>query len=231
MRTTRISRAALAVAMSVFVLAFAGCQNPFAPPGGGDDDDVEVQYKTRTSPENVIYNLNTAYEYMNIEEYLDCLAEEFEFHLAEVDLDDDATLPEYWGKATEQSVHRKMFGIDPVPDPNDEVEQITLTLTTITYEYNQGADPDDPMDDRWTYLMDTDLMVWFPNNLQRRADADVEFVFRIDPLETGPDGETLYEIIRWEDLATAPGGRHSTQPVTPDVEETTFGRVKANYLP
>jgi len=229
MKTSRIVRAALAVALSVFVLAFAGCENPFAPKGGGGGGDVEVQYKQRTSPENVIYNLNTAYEYMNIEEYLACLAEEFEFHLAQTDLDNDATLPEYWGKATEQAIHRKMFGIDPVGDPNDEVEDIDLTLTTITFAYDAGADPQDPLDDRWTYLMDTDLMVWFPNNLQRRADADVEFMFRIDPLEQGPEGETLYEIVRWEDLATGPAAR--VLPVTPDIEETSFGRLKASYLP
>jgi hypothetical protein len=230
MGTSRILRAAFAAVAVISLVAFAGCQNPFSPPGGGDDPPDDVQYKLRTSPANVVYNLNTAYEYMNIEEYLACLAEEFIFEPSEYDQGINPDIPPYWGKADERAIHRKMFGIDPVEDPDNEVDQITLTLTKITEAHNEGADPVDPMDDIWTWLMDTDLMVWFPNNLQRRADADVEFDFRIDPLEQGPNGETLYEIIEWRDLAEEPGGRGAV-PVEPDVHETSFGRLKANYLP
>ena len=227
MRTSLLFRAAIAAAVSVFVLTAAGC-DLFAPPMTDGPPVEPVQYKPRTTRANVIYNLSSAYEERNLDEYMDCLAEEFTFHLAQVDLDEDATLPEYWGKAMERSIHEKMFGIVPVQNPENEVEKITLTLTTGPYDHDEGADPVDPMDDRWTYRLSTDLMVWFPNNLQRRADADVEFVFRIDPLETNPeDGDTLFEIVKWEDLATDGG---SFRPLQPDVEETSFGLLKATYL-
>jgi len=228
MSKLRIVRAAIAVVLPVFVLSLAGCENPFAPKGGGGGGDVDVQYKLRTSRQNVIDNLETAYVYMNIDEYLDCLAEEFEFHLAEVDLENDSSLPPYWGKTTERQIHRKMFGLEAVP-PENQVDDITLTLTPGPSDYDAGEDPTDPMDDRWTYLVETDLKVWFPNDLQRLATAPVEFVFRIDPLETGPDGEVLYEIIRWEDLAQGDEERGS-QTEDPNVETLSFGRLKAGFL-
>ncbi|MBD3367476.1 MAG: hypothetical protein GF405_04795 [Candidatus Eisenbacteria bacterium] len=203
----------LFVLLAIAGLLF-GCKSTTTGP-----DEAEDTYTLRDSPANALVKLNEAYEAMDTDAYLDCLAEDFAFHLAQVDIDNDASLPEYWGRTTEQTIHQRMFGDEEVSDPSLEVEQITLTLTTITWGHDVGADPGDPMDDRWTYRVDTDLMVYFPNSLNRRADAVVEFVLRIDQDDTGPDGETLYEIVRWEDLAASSGR----------TEETTWGTLKAMY--
>jgi hypothetical protein len=192
----------------------AGCSSSSTGP-----DDVEDIYRTRTSPANVIYNLNLAYEEMDCEAFLDCLADSFRFYVSEYDSWGDPDLPDSWGMATERTIHRRMFGDEPVGDPSLEIQQITLTLITITQEHSGGANPVDSSDDRWTHLLDTDLMVWFPNNLQRRADEDVEMVFRIDPDETGRNGETLYELIGWYDLA----GEEERG------ESTSWGGIKAMY--
>ena len=192
----------------------SGCSDSSVGP-----DEYEEPETLRDTPENVITLFQMAYVDMDCEAYLDCLADDFTFHLAEVDLDGDTSLPEYWGRQTEETIHRRMFGDDQVQNPALEVERITLTLITGLYEHNEGADQHDPMDDRWTYRLNSDLRIWFPNNLQLRADADIEFVFRIDPDETGPEGETLYEIIRWEDLS-GEWGRS---------EESSWGSIKAMY--
>ena len=224
MSKTSIRYVASLLAVAALVVVTAGCWNPFAPSGGGDDDTppVTVSYKERTSPANVVYNLNTAYADMNAREYLDCLAENFEFHLNPEDVNDptnDPPLPEYWGKDEETRIHEAMFG------EGSNVERITLTLTNLGEDYNPGADPVDPMDDRWTRVEGTDLRVTIPGDLTFLANADQEFIFQIDPNETGPSGERLYEIVRWEDKQ-----RSGRMPVDEEAGElVSFGLIKALY--
>ncbi|MFH1502258.1 MAG: hypothetical protein ABIG03_04350 [Candidatus Eisenbacteria bacterium] len=212
-----------AACLTVAVLAFAGsgCWNPFAPDPGDGNPDVDVTYKERTSPDNVVYNLYTAYKDMNAQKYLECLAEEFEFHLNPDDYEDpENELPEYWGKQDERDIHEAMFAED------SNVERITLTLTNSTKVFSQGENPSDPMDDTWTYRELTDLRVTVPNDLTYLANADQEFVFRIDPNETGPEGETLWEIIFWYDLQESP----YRKPIVEDTgDRVSFGHLKAMY--
>ena len=111
--------------IGALALSVAGCWNPFAPSGGGDNPPVIVSYKLRTSSENVLYNLKTAYVYENVDEYIACLAEEFEFHLNPKDIAEDPKLPVSWGRQAEEDIHTDMFS-----DASD-VERITLTLTNF----------------------------------------------------------------------------------------------------
>jgi hypothetical protein len=188
---------ALCVAVVGLAIGVSGCWNPFAPPGGDPPPPTQLFYKVRTSPDNVVHNLNTAYKDKNAQEYLDCLAEDFEFHLNPDDYEDpDNNLPESWGKIVEQDIHEAMFA------DGSGVLNVSLTLTNISKQFNPGALPADPSDDTWTYREQTDLFVSVedPPDLIYHANADQEFVFRIDPDETGPEGETLWEIIEWWDL-------------------------------
>lgn len=205
----------------VVTVTATGCWNPFAPEGGGGQPPVVVTYKERTSPDNVIHNLNTAYKDMNADEYLDCLAEEFEFHLNPDDYGDPANnLPEDWDKQEERDIHDAMFGQDT------EVEDIDLVFTNTSKLWDDNALPGDPSDDLWTYREQTDLRVKVPGDLTYLANADQEFVFQIDPYETGPDDEPLWEIIDWWDLQETPYRR----PVAEDGEErVSFGLLKSMY--
>jgi hypothetical protein len=176
------------------VFAVAGCWNPFAPdpgddPGGGQN----VQYKLRTSPQNVIYNLYTSYVYMNATEYLNCLAEDYLFFLNPADLTEFPELPEYWDKAEERKIHENMFGEDT------NVDGITFVFTHDTAVWDDNG-TGDPLDDMWTYREDIDLRVQLPPDVTLHAHAPAEFLFRVDPDETGPDGEILWEIWRQWDL-------------------------------
>jgi hypothetical protein len=205
MKTYGLRRLLASGLILVLALSAAGCWNPFAPPEGDDPPPVKVSYKLRTSPENVLYNLKTAYIYRNIDEYVDCLAEEFEFHLSP----EDTEIGEWWGKQTESDIHAAMF------DRDSNVERIELVLTDKERYHDEGELPLDPMDDRWHCWEGTDL----------RVTVIEEFIFRIDPLEVGPEGETLYEVIEWWDLEDSGG----TLRVTPGVERVTFGGLKALY--
>lgn len=219
--------------LAAFVLAavagstVVGCWNPFAPEGGGDTPPVKVQYKPRTSPANVIYNLNTAYKFRNADEYLACLAENFEFTLNPEDSGNpDNDLPVSWGKQEERDIHRAMFSDTTAVD--HRVDHIDLTLTNIFIEFDQGADPNIQEDDRYTYREDTDLRVYI-GELTLLADANQDFVFQIDPDETGENGETLWEVVEWFDLQGDTRGKELTDVSTEGAEPISFGRLKAMF--
>ncbi len=214
-------RPVVSLMLCAFALAVAGCWNPFAPDPTPPDPTPPFEYKPRTSCENVLWNIESAYEDRNIDEYLDCLAEDFTFHLNPDDWQDPQSgLPPYWGKHEEESIHRNMF------DEGSDVEGITLTLTFIQSSYDPGEDPQDPMDDRWEYQEGVDLRVRVVGDITYMATADQLFILRIDPDETGPGGETLYEIIEWHDL--------EPQIARPEVgdaceERISRGRLNAMY--
>jgi hypothetical protein len=207
------------VLVGIVCLAVAGCWNPFAPPGGGDPPPSQVQYKLRTTPENVVYNLNSAYKDMNLEEYLACLAENFEFVLNPNDVNDPMNdLPESWGKTEEEAIHARMFA------DTTNVGNIDLTLTNVSSQWDQGADPVDPSDDTWIHVDTTDLRVTI-GEWTYLANADQEFVFQIDPNETGPSGQTLWEIVIWTDLLPQPGRAIHDE----NTQRLSVGRIKALF--
>jgi hypothetical protein len=179
------------------------------------DVDPESFYPTRSSPENVLRKLNLAYVRMDAEAYLDCLAEDFLFYLNPEDVTDDPSLPEYWAKAEETTIHGNMFG------EGTNVEGIELLFEHDTEDHDPG-DPGDPLDDLWTYREDYDLLVHIPPSLTLHADSPSDFVFRVDPDETGPGGTLLWEILEWHDL-------QDIWASGPDREMGSWGNIKAMW--
>ena len=186
MRTTAHYLAATAAlaALLATALGISGCSNR----GCTCPDEVEDLYKLRTSPENVLYNLKTAYVDMNLDEYIDCLAEEFEFHVNPRDSGDPYwDIPETWNKAVEETIHRRMFADDA------DVERVTLTLTSTSKEWNAS-------DDLWRYTEAPDLRITVTGDLTFLATSDQLFVLAIDEDRGDSDGEELWEIVEWHDL-------------------------------
>jgi hypothetical protein len=208
--------------VAVVSIALAGCWNPFAPPPGDDPPETKVQYKVRTSPENVIYNLGSAYKDTNLDEYLACLADNFEFILNPDDVNNpDNDLPESWGKTEEENIHARMFG----EGDTTGVDNIDLTLTYQNSQWYQGEDPVDPSDDTWEFLEGTDLRVTI-GEWTFLANADQRFTFQIDPNEVGQNGEDLWEIVVWRDEQEQPY-RHDQ--LGDNTELSSVGRIKAMY--
>jgi hypothetical protein len=104
-----IKWAALAAAASA--LALSGCWNPFSP-DEGDDPPPPTYYENCDSAWKVIENLEYAYIARDIDLYLSCFRDDFEFHLLQVDWDDytgDGIDDTWWGLDLEEQFHEAMF--------------------------------------------------------------------------------------------------------------------------
>lgn len=69
------------------------CSKPSQP-------EEQTKYPLRTTPENVLINLELAYNEQNYEKYLVCLAEDFRFYSTDLGS---------WDKEEEERIHRNMF--------------------------------------------------------------------------------------------------------------------------
>ncbi|MCD4690967.1 hypothetical protein K8S17_05840, partial [bacterium] len=177
-------------------------------------------YPARTSCENVVEKLRQTYEAMDAAAFTDCLADTFVFWLNEDDVISDPSLPWYWELQTESEIAWNMFGVDT----NILTTYITLTQFGDPVEIpSQGGD-----ESNWEYVYVADLWIYLPNDWAYRAGGAARFTLSVDPDATGPSGETLWEIVKWEDIhlegalkrGTASGER---------VEESTWGGIKALY--
>jgi len=109
----------LVVVAGVSILA--GCWNPVDPdPGSGSG----FQYYTFCdSAWKVLKNLEYSYLSRDIDHYMACFRDDFEFHLLEVDwadYDGDGIIDQYWGHDLEEAFSTSMF---------DFVDDIDLGLS------------------------------------------------------------------------------------------------------
>ncbi|MCK4511776.1 hypothetical protein KAW64_08560, partial [bacterium] len=86
----------LLCAVSCAAILVGGCSTT----GTGPDIPAGPEFRDRTSPQNVVYNMELAYVEMDLEEYLDCLSEDFEFYPTESDVQQHE-LPPVWWKTNE----------------------------------------------------------------------------------------------------------------------------------
>ena len=181
------------VLLAALALGLTGC-SLFAPENGDPPGTTGDTYKERTTRPNVIHNLIRAYQEMESDEYINLLADEFEFWLNPGDLNDpENPLPPYWGKTEEADIAHNML------DEGTNVITITLTLTQIGAEQEiEGPNPGDPS--TWEVVYGVDLFVYLSGDLILWANAASQYTFGVDPNETGPNGETLWEIQKWEDI-------------------------------
>jgi hypothetical protein len=202
--------------LALFVpLSFlCGCSSP--ADSGGDPPDDPIEWEIRDSQQHVLDNLVTAYENKKAEEYLDCLSEDFIFYLNPEDVKNDPTLPYYWDKPEERDVHEAMFSGQ---GDHGGVDRIELTLT-------QDGDPTpievSPGVFHYQYRESVNLRMHMQeDNLIYFTTAPVLFELREDADQTGPNGETLWEICDWYDL-NEEGGRAA-------VDQGSWGLMKALF--
>jgi len=180
-------------------------------------------YLLRTTPANAIEKFRQAYAAMDALAVLDCFSDTFSFWLNPGDLNDPQNpLPESWDLGDESTITWNMFG------PGTNIDHITLTLTQIGDPTEiPPANPGDPSG--WEYVCAYDLYAYLPGQWTFWANAASRFTVSVDPDETGPAGETLWEISKWEDIYL--GGRDGVTRYAQyeRVEETTWGGIKALY--
>ena len=218
-----IRRLAVSMLLAVLALTLSGCWNPFAPKPAPPVPIPPAEYRDRTTPENVLHNLETAYVYKDAVEYLDCLSEDFEFYPNESDVNDpnDPVDPVWW-KADERAVHENMFA------DGSDVDYITLTLTVASLEYDYGI-PEDPLDDTCICIVDVDLRVMLITGDGFLATAPSEFRMRIDIDQPNPvpdpDDVLWWEINFWFDLEERGDARRD-----PSVEHVSLSRLKSFFM-
>ena len=176
------------------------------------------QTARRTSPAEVIDQLQAAYVAMDTLNYLDCLSGDFIFFPSEVDLQDpNNTMPDEWYKPDERSMHENMFADDVY------VASIQLILTN-TYIYWDEHDPGDPLDDIYSHTEDVALWVYLLGQQTFFADGPQQYLLRVDPDEEGPYGGIMWEIYEWDDLDSERGGEGADGR-----ENITWGSIKALF--
>lgn len=192
-------------------LGLSGCSSPTKT-----DDPVELPYPLRASPDSLIAQFVWAYENMDLEVYLDCLADSMLFYLSERDVENDPELePGYWGKAVEQAIHESMFGDGPLSPSRIELRLTPVAIETLRALGGQGR----PIG--WRYREAVDLRIYI-GVWTYWATMPSLFEIRLDPDDVGPSGEPLFEIVEWQELDDWLGraGR----------EQTSWGAIKALYL-
>lgn len=93
-------------------------------PSTGDDPPPTGYHSPVDSAYKVIENFELAYETKNMAAYMECLHEEYEFKLLEVDWDDydgDGIIDESWGLDIEEDMTQNMF-----TSTNAEIIELTL---------------------------------------------------------------------------------------------------------
>lgn len=211
--TVRTALASLATLATLFVL-LTGCATNNVSPGPQQGPG----YDLRTTPENVLENIELAYEEMDPEGYLDTMSEDFIFYPSDRDVQDpDMQIPPEWYKTDETTMHENMF------DESSDVVSVSLTLTTITATFDEG-NPGDSSDDLWIYEMAVDLRVNVMGGLTYLATTPSEFHMRVDQDQTGPGGMALWEVFKWYDLdERGPEGDGSRY------EDSSWGGIKSLY--
>ncbi len=183
MKKTKIH--ALMVSAAAALLLVAGCWNPFSP---DTETGEEVQYHNPVdSAYKALENLQYAYESRDLDHYLDCFRDDFEFHLLQVDWDDydgDGIIDEYWGLDLEEEFHQIMF---------NSVTAIELTLSGTAQSPWTGDSTGQSLQLPRTF----DLKVYTDDAHQTgyRASGDALFICRED--STGE-----WYIWRWYDQSS-----------------------------
>jgi hypothetical protein len=174
--------------------------------------------------DNVLYNLQSAYNDRNISRYDELLDDDFVFYFSAADVQNGTVSSSYWSRAAEINANKNMF--DPnYSNPNQQpVQDIDLALV-----YTQGDDQWTPSDapDQVRYPGETwhqktvtySLTVQLPGDFQYVGlNKQAAFVLRA----ATKDSKLVWRIVTWRD-DTGSTLRAQAAAVS---AETTWGQIK-----
>ena len=174
----------LTTVVTLVLIGSACLFSPESKPGGTD------YYTPVDSAYKVLANFQLAYQTKNLDAYMECLHDEFEFVLLEIDWDDydgDGIQDESWGRDIEESMTYNMFN-----SPAAETINLTLEGNTETLWLQ------DPNGETLQLVRTFDLQVYFINSSgsQDGFHALGQAIFLCKPDENGD-----YKIWRWTDMS------------------------------
>jgi hypothetical protein len=181
----------LTVSLSVAVLA---C--------GHDEETVpetsESPYLPRTSIENVMANLATAYQERNLEEYAKLFDHDrFRYVFPPACVQGPDPLPPFWAWNAEYESAGNMLA-------DTLIEKVELGISFQTPRPVEEADDPPAGATRTTYLTSLDLLLTTRNPDTEEQDIFViqgehqDFFFARDPWET-QDGQPVWKVLEWRD--------------------------------
>ena len=195
---------------------YRGASNAYEDRGPSADQREAARegarYPLRDSPETALEKLRQAYELMDAEAYLDCLAEDLIFYVNPNDWTNNTRLPPEWYKPDEMSMHHNMFS------EFSDVEHVTLSFTQIG-DWVEVPNPESR--NNWEYNGNYDLRLELLGGLKYVAQEGMTLLFHVDPDQVGPGGEELWDVLNWWDV-----DRFESSPVEP----STWGTIKALFL-
>ena len=220
-----VQRVILAIVL-LFVLPMWSC--------GGDDDPVkpkEEAYKCleATCPrDNVLKNLQSAYNDRNISRYDELLDDDFVFYFSDEDVLNGTVNSEYWSRAAEINANKNMF--DPnYSNPNQEpVQDIDLALV-----YTGG-------DDQWTQITPEDQVkypgeTWYTKtvtyNIVIKMPGDFQYVGLNKQADftlraATKDSKQYWTIVIWRDDMGSSSRGLTWGAQSSAISETTWGKIK-----
>ena len=215
----KVSILILIVTVIATGLLISGCGDDPAyrptPPGNQASNFKNLQNK-----DDVLYNLELAYNKRNFEEFEKLLDDDFVFILSESDYNSGEVDAPQWDRVRELSVNQQIF--DPNLDSGLRVISIDLSL-----DYSAGnwtplpPDTNHPTETWYTQTVGYDLITKTADDWEHRAlDLNAQLTVRKN------DSTGLWQIVLWRDDV---GSQMGLSPGRIAVESTTWGGIKAQY--
>ena len=194
--------------------------------GCGDDDGItpppqkSSPYKNLQNKDDILFNLERAYNKRNFEQFEKLLDSSFVFVLSKKDYNSGEVDVPQWGRIRELSVTQQIF--DPSLDSDLRVISIDLELDYSAGNWSpQPPDTVHPAETWYTKKVDYDLVTNTADNWEHRAlDLQAKFTIRQD------DATGRWQIVVWADDVDGIGVLTPGRRV---VEEVTWGAIKAQY--
>jgi hypothetical protein len=196
-----------AIALAVFLTGvFSSCiLDPKEDPAPPVVDQKE-NYKPLTSPENVMFNFQKAYNERNHARYTELLDPEFIFFFSAGDVGGDPPIPEYWDYNSEVNSAGNMFDpnwVDPDPDnPEPPISKIVVTVSFAGVTWASYVDPAYSTEVWKRATMRYDYHIFAGDNEYIvGTDPQAELTCRPVKVDDGAGGfRDEWRLIRWRDL-------------------------------
>jgi hypothetical protein len=193
-----------------------------------DDEDVftprsDSGFKNLTAKDDVLHNLELAYNLPDIEEFRKLLDDEFIFFFSLLDAG-TGDIPISWEKPDEILTTTNLFNKN-LPGPL-RVTNIDLRLTCVEDDWKEIPQGDE---DSW-YSMEVvyHITVQTVSGIDYKGNnLKAQFIVR----EAIPEGESkkIWRIIRWRDIGEGDAYRSFDIPASSAVDAETWGVIKELY--
>lgn len=187
-------------------------------------------FRSLEARDDVLFNLEMAYNQWNVDEVDKLLDPDFIFHFSLADIQNGNINQARWDRANEVAATRSMFNTGTLPPNVDPISDISLALFFTDGGDNWNAVPPlDPLKyagETW-YRQRIDYFLTIvagENTYTSGNPMKVEFTLR----PTGVNGKTVWRVVSWQDVGEVAALR-SGPLATSATSNATWGAIKSLY--